>query len=64
MKTNQFKKLKMHTLLSLLTIFIGIALLTFMVIVENEPGAIPLALILVGTGWYFFTRSKIRSLQS
>lgn len=51
----------MHKLLSLLTIFIGLVLVTFMIIVESEPGAIPLALILVGTGWYFFTRSSSHS---
>lgn len=61
METDQSKKLKMYKLLSLLTIFIGLALLTFMIVVEDEPGALPLVLIVIGTGWYFFTRSKIRS---
>ncbi len=63
METNHSKKLKMHKLLSLLTIFFGLALVTFMIIVEDEPGALPLALIVIGTGWYFFTRSKLRSQQ-
>lgn len=61
METDQSKKLKMYKLLSLLTIFIGLALLTFMIVVEDEPGALPLVLIVIGTGWYFFTRLKIRS---
>lgn len=54
----------MHKLLSLLTIFIGLLLVTFMIIVESEPGALPLVLILIGTGWYFITRSKLRSQQA
>ncbi|MEX2604185.1 MAG: hypothetical protein WD361_08270 [Gracilimonas sp.] len=54
----------MHQLLSLLTILMGIALMTFMIVVEDEPGAIPLALIIAGTGWYFFTRYKVRSQQA
>lgn len=61
METDQPKKLKMHKLLALLTIFIGLALVTFMVVVEDEPGALPLALTVIGTGWYFVTRSRIRS---
>lgn len=61
METDQSKKLKMYKLLSLLTIFIGLASLTFMIVVEDEPGALPLVLIVTGTGWYFFTRLKIRS---
>ncbi|WP_395085526.1 hypothetical protein [Gracilimonas sp.] len=44
-----------------MTIFIGLVLVTFMIVVEDEPGALPLALIVIGTGWYFFTQSKIRS---
>lgn len=51
----------MHKLLSILITFIGITLMTFMVIVEDEPGAIPLLLIVVGAGWYFVNRSKVRS---
>lgn len=54
----------MHKLLSIITTVIGIALLIFMIVVEDEPGALPLALILVGTGWYFYTRYKDRSQQA
>jgi hypothetical protein len=55
---------KMHKLLSILTTVIGFTLLIFMIVVEDEPGALPLALIAVGTSWYFFTRSKHRSQQA
>lgn len=63
MKTNHSKKLKMHNMISLMIIFIGLALVTFMIVVEDEPGALPLALIIIGTGWYFVTRSKLRFQQ-
>lgn len=53
----------MHKLLSLITLVIGLALLAFMIIVEDEPGALPLALILIGIIWFFFTQSKIHSQQ-
>lgn len=56
-------KLKTHKLISLLITVMGIALMTFMIITEDEPGAIPLGLIVAGAGWYFFTRSRIRSQQ-
>jgi len=61
MKTDNTKKLKMHSLLSVLTLVMGVALLIFMIVVEDEPGAIPLLLIVAGTGWYFITRNRIRS---
>lgn len=61
MKTNRGNKLKMHLFLSALTIVFGVALLVFMIVTEDEPGAIPLLLILVGAGWYFITRYRIWS---
>jgi hypothetical protein len=52
---------KVHALLSALTVLIGVALLIYMVTVEDEPGAVPLLLIVVGSGWYFITRARFRS---
>jgi hypothetical protein len=54
-------KLKVHALLSVLAIVIGILLMIFMITTEDEPGAIPLGLIALGTGWYLLTRARIRS---
>lgn len=50
-----------HTLPSLITVVLGIALLIYMISVESEPGAIPLLLILGGTGWYFVSRPRPQS---
>jgi len=64
MKTEIPQKLKTHKLISTLLIVIGFVLLAFMILVEDEPGAIPLLLIVSGTGWYLFTKFGIRSLHS
>jgi len=54
---------KVHALLSALTVLIGVALLIYMVTVEDEPGALPLLLIVVGSGWYLITRNRFRSRE-
>ncbi|HEX9953372.1 MAG TPA: hypothetical protein VGB53_16495 [Rubricoccaceae bacterium] len=54
-------KLKVHTILSVLTFVTGLLLLIYMVSVESEPGALPLLLVVVGTVWYVVTRARIRS---
>ncbi len=55
------KKLKVHAILSTLIIVIGVVLMIYMIFVEDEPGGIPLLLIVFGMGWYFITRVRIRS---
>lgn len=60
---NTLEKLKLYKLLSVLTIVIGTVLLIYMIVVESEPGALPLLMIIMGTGWYFITRTRIRSQQ-
>lgn len=50
-----------QALASLITIVLGVVLLTYMVAVEGELGAIPLLLIAGGTGWYFITRARSQS---
>jgi len=57
-------KLKVQKLFSMLMMLFGLVLLAYMIIVENEPGAIPLLLIVSGAGWYVVTRARIRSLPS
>lgn len=58
MKSNNSKKLRIHSLLSVLTIVLGGALLVYMVVAEGELGAIPLLLIITGAIWYFITRAR------
>lgn len=61
MDTNLKKKLKRHSLLSVLTIAFGTMVLLYGIIVENEPTLLALLLITGGGMWYFITRSKIIS---
>lgn len=63
MKTDFSKKFRMYKLISVLITVMGAALMTFMIVVEDEPGGIPLLLIVAGTGWYFITRYRIQSMH-
>ncbi|WP_164540385.1 hypothetical protein [Streptomyces abyssomicinicus] len=36
----------------------GLALMAFMIVVEGEPGALPLALIALGAGWFGLARVR------
>lgn len=51
---------KKHTLIAGSSIAVGAVLMTYMVLVESEPGAIPLLLIVVGIGWYVAGRVRTR----
>ena len=62
MKTEQDNKLKQQKIISMIITFLGIILLIYMITVEDEPGAIPLLMIVGGTVWFFITKSRIKSL--
>ena len=49
-----------HTVLSMLVIALGAALLVYMITVEDEPGAVPLLMIAAGIGWLVFARVRLR----
>ncbi len=57
------ESLRLHKIISILTIVIGVVLMIYMISVESEPGAIPLLLILLGAGWYLVTRVRSQSNQ-
>ena len=44
--------------LSLLSIIIGVLLLVFMIVVEDEPGAVPLGMIVTGSIWLLIIIKK------
>lgn len=60
MKNEISKKLKTQRILSVITLLIGAILLIYMIRVEDEPGALPLFLIILGTVWLFLTQYRIR----
>lgn len=58
------KKLNIRTLVAMVIIIVGFVLMIGKMVVDSEPGAIPILLILVGTGWFFIQRIRRRSHQS
>jgi hypothetical protein len=54
------QKQKLSRLLSVLTLLLGMTLLIYMIIVEDEPGAVPLFLIFVGASWFFINQHQIK----
>lgn len=61
---NNIKKLTVQKMLSVLLLGVGVILLINMITTEDEPGALPLLLIIIGAGWYFITRTKLRSVRN
>lgn len=59
MERNQ--KLNLQKTVSKVIIILGMALLTYGVIVEDEPTAIPLLMIVSGTVWYFIIKSRTKT---
>ena len=60
---NALEKLKVHKILSALTIAIGFVLMLGKIYADSEPGAIPILLVVLGVGWYFVTQVRIQSQQ-
>lgn len=52
------RKLYIEKILPIAVLAIGIILLIYMITVEDEPGAIPLFLIVFGVGGYFYIQKK------
>ena len=48
---NTREKLKVHKVLSALTIAIGFVLMLGKIYADSEPGAIPILLVVLGMGW-------------
>jgi hypothetical protein len=57
------KSLKAQRVLSLMIMALGAVLLVFMITVEDEPGALPLALVVGGTAWFLLVRRRVRSIN-
>jgi hypothetical protein len=57
------KKYKRNNVLSIVITLLGVSLLTYMILIEDEPGAVPLFLIFIGIAWFFFNRHKMKKQQ-
>ena len=47
---------------SLILLSLGLLLLVYMIVVEDEPGAVPLFLVATGTIWFLIARFRLRSI--
>lgn len=61
MRKKLSKKLKYQRFLAILVLLFGGFLLIYMVVVEHEPGAVPLILIIAGTIWITLNEIKIKN---
>lgn len=57
------RRLKLGRVFSIITVLLGAALITYMITVEGELGALPLFLIIVGIVWVVINRYKIKKQQ-
>jgi hypothetical protein len=60
MKKTISKNLKINRLLSMVVLILGSLLITYMIIVEDELGAIPLFLIITGIIWFVMNELRIK----
>ena len=60
MKKRVSGKLKWGKALSILIILVGTILMIYMITVEDEPGALPLFLILIGATWFIVNQYQIK----
>ncbi|MGN6213275.1 hypothetical protein [Parafilimonas sp.] len=60
MKKRISQKLKWDKLLPVLSISLGIILLIYMIKVEDEPGALPLLLIIIGVIWLIINQYQAK----
>lgn len=63
MEKKSRRKLKWGKWLSLLTILLGVVLLVYMVIVEDEPGALPVLLLLIGIVLFVINHHLMKKRQ-
>jgi predicted MFS family arabinose efflux permease len=64
MKTGISRKIKINRALSVVLILLGLVLLVYMIVVEDEPGALPLLFIIAGTIWLMITRIQAKKYSS
>ncbi|HEX2189333.1 MAG TPA: hypothetical protein VHG51_10570 [Longimicrobiaceae bacterium] len=58
---NTLEKLKVHRILAVLIVAVGLVLMIGKIYADSEPGGIPILLVVLGTGWYFIARVRARS---
>ncbi len=54
------EKLKVQKILAVLAVAAGLVLMAGKIYADSEPGAIPMLLVVLGTGWYLVARVRAR----
>ena len=54
------KKLRVHALLASIVLLLGLVMLIAMIVIESEPGGIPVVAVLVGAGWLIATCRRMQ----
>lgn len=54
----------MQKIFAMITLAIGLALMIFMITVEDEPGALPLLMIIIGAVWFYILRAKVKAQKA
>lgn len=54
------KALMMHTMFALLLTHLGAAGVVYMILVEDDPPALPLLMIAAGGAWFIIAQRKLR----
>ena len=60
LKKETIKKLKIYRALSSVFLVPGVLLLIYMIMVEGEPGTLPLFIKVAGTIWFLVNQVEIR----
>lgn len=55
------QKLRYFRIFSIITILLGVLLMTYMIKVEDEPGALPLLMVIIGIVGFLFNQIKIKN---
>ncbi len=60
MKNTITEKLRITRFLSIIVLILGSLLITYMIIMENELGAIPLFILSIGLLWFVINEIRIK----
>jgi predicted membrane channel-forming protein YqfA (hemolysin III family) len=60
MKNTITEKLRINRFLSIIVLILGSLLITYMIIIENELGAIPLFMLTIGIIWFVINEIRIK----
>ncbi|MEM1096723.1 MAG: hypothetical protein AAGJ10_19155 [Bacteroidota bacterium] len=58
------RKLRIHRVIATVVLVLGLGMMVGMIVFEDEPGGIPVLLVLIGAAWLFRTQRRLRQRPS